>query len=246
MPKLPRNQQEQDIEDDLNRPFAHGKAPMLTPKDLQNIQKRAYAHILQKKYSELYAEHMEHHPDTFFNPNDEQDQLVLQAVQELHSRKRQLSSTHILLTVNVKEEIPLQMMKAKIDKMIKKKWLTDYIIAVEQRGEDNSSIGKGIHFHALLPRAIEPARIRKELASTFKSVCDTSNSHCMNIRWLKEKEIPKVINYLKGQKKDSSKSAKTKMDSIYRTLNGLPDLLYPSTSIMAQEHLTPQETQSST
>jgi hypothetical protein len=232
--------------DALLTPSDHRKAPTLTPSELAAIQKKAYSHVLQKQYSELYRQQMDEAPDEFFNQEDAQDALITKALQQLHLKKTQSSSTHILLTINVKPEVTLEIMMTKINKMIKKKWLTDYIIAIEQRGEVPSDLGKGLHFHALLPRAIEPARIRKELASTFNSVCDTSNVHCMNIRWLKEKELPKVILYLQGQKKDSSKSAKTQMDSIYRSSKKLPPLLYNSTSIMAQSLLTPQSSSSET
>lgn len=229
-----------------DQPSDHRKAPPLTPKELSAIQKRAYSHVLQRQYAEYYRQQMDEEPDDFFNKDDPQDALVTEMLSSLHLKKTQASSTHILLTVNVKPEVTLQMLMTKIDKMIKKKWLTDYIIAIEQRGEVPADLGKGLHFHALIPRTIEPARTRKELSSTFNSVCDTSNVHCMNIRWLKEKELPKVILYLKGQKKDSSKSLKTQMDTTYRLSMKLPPLLFSSTSIMAQNLLTDPPTSSET
>ncbi len=185
---------------------------------------------------------MEDDPDSFFNKDDPQDAIISQAVHALHLKKTQASSTHILLTVNAKPEVTLQLMVKKINKLVKKKWLTDYLIVIEQRGEDLSNLGKGIHFHALLPRAIEPARIRKELASTVTSICDTTNSSCFNIRWTKEKELSKIIKYLQGSKKDSAKTKKLEMDLIYRTQNNLPNLLYPTGSTLFELASNPTTT----
>lgn len=236
--------------DALLTPIDHRKAPTLTPSELGAIQKRAYTTILIKQYSEHYRQQMDEEPDDFFNPSDPQDALVTSMLTTLHAKKTESSSTHILLTVNVKPEVTLEMMVKKINKMTKKKWINDYIIAIEQRAELSADLGTGLHFHAIIPRSIEPARARKELKSTFNSVCDTSNVHCMNMRWLKEKELPKVIKYLQGQKKDSSKDAKCQMDILFRQLNKLPSLLYPNTSIMAQNLLmtptTPSENSTTT
>ncbi len=227
--------------DTLYKATSFSKAPTLTSQELGAIQKKAYAVALGKKYVELYRQQMEDNPDTFFNPEDPQDKLISEALTQLNLSNTQHKSTHILLTINVKEGVTLETLITKINKMGKKKWLTDYLLAIEQRGETLADLGKGLHFHAIIPRTIEPARTRKELASTFNSVCDTSNVHCMNIRWLTEKQLPKVILYLQGQKKDSSKSLKVQMDLIYRSSKSLPNLLYPSTSTMAQQYLTPTE-----
>ena len=58
------------IEDIPEAPTSHNKAPTLTPKELAAIQKRAYAHVLQKQYSEYYRQQMDEEPDDFFNKDD--------------------------------------------------------------------------------------------------------------------------------------------------------------------------------
>lgn len=234
--------------DNQYTPTIHSKAPTLSPSDLAAVQKRAYTHVLQKQYSELYRQQMEEDPDSFFNKDDTQDKLISEALHQLHLKKTQSSSTHVLLTINAKEEITLELFKQKINKLTKKKWFTDYLIAFEQRGESLSTLGQGLHAHVLFARTIEPARTRKEISSTMKSICDTTISSCLNFKWIKEKDnntqCLKVINYLLGIKKDSAKCKKVTMDGIFRTQNNLPTLLHPTDSPLVtllstlQEHTT--------
>lgn len=139
------------------------------------------------------------------------------AVQE----SKRIKGDYLFLTINPNPHITLKEFVGIMTKLMSKPWITEYLYVFEQRGEDLGECGKGYHFHAIIkkPPTKSPAHIMKELASSANKVCDTSNYHFYNCKFMSEEEKERKIVYLIGKKADPSKWAKQEMDIPFRHNN---------------------------
>ena len=102
-------------------------------------------------------------------------------------------------------------------KLTKKKWLTDFIYAYEQRSEIQYDY-HGYHVHMILKRnGKKMFDIRKEFKSTLKHICDVSNPHILNIKNIKDNtDLKRRVNYITNFKADVNKHAKQYNDINFR------------------------------
>ena len=128
------------------------------------------------------------------------------------------NSKYVFITINPNAFITLLDFINKIDKMMSKKWITNYLYVYEQRGESLTDLGKGFHFHCILekPKTKAYAHMIRELSNSANSVCDTSNFHFFNIKSISEEECQRKIIYLIGAKADEAKHLKQSMDIVWR------------------------------
>lgn len=133
------------------------------------------------------------------------------------------NSKYIFLTVNPNAYITLVDFINKINKMMSKKWITNYLYVLEQRGETLAELGKGFHFHAIIekPKTKSYTHMVRELSNSANAVCDTSNFHFFNIKSISEEECQRKIIYLTGRKADEAKHLKQEMDIVWRHNNNL-------------------------
>ena len=101
-----------------------------------------------------------------------------------------LWSKNIFITINPNAQITLLDFINKINKMMSKKWITNYLYVYEQRGETEAELGKGFHFHCILekPKGKSYSHMIRELSNSANSVCDTSNFHFFNVKSISEEE----------------------------------------------------------
>jgi len=128
------------------------------------------------------------------------------------------NSKYIFLTINPNSQIILTDFINKINKMMSKKWITNYLYVYEQRGETLEELGKGFHFHLILekPKTKPYNHLVRELANSANSVCDTSNFHFFNLKSISEEECQRKILYITASKADVEKHKKQEMDIIFR------------------------------
>lgn len=141
---------------------------------------------------------------------------------------------YIFLTINPNPHITLLDFLGKINKMMTKKWITNYLYVFEQRGETLEELGKGFHFHLILekPKTKKYSEMLRELANSANAVTDSSNYNFFNIKNISEEEKERKIKYLTGRKADDSKHLKQDMDIIFRKNNNL--LSYYNIGIMVR------------
>lgn len=166
------------------------------------------------------------------------------------SEERKENLGNILwLTVNPSSETPLQYFCKLVDKCFMKKWITKYIYVYEQRGTTEDEIGKGFHLHAIIYKPDNKPRAHciRELANSFKKVCDVSNYHLFNTKWIGEEEYIRKVEYITGEKKSSeenNKSLKQDMDILFRQQNNLQPYYYLNIDIeQRSNNAIHQETQ---
>lgn len=130
---------------------------------------------------------------------------------------------YIFLTINPNSHITLQEFIGVITKMMSKIWIEKYLYVYEQRGEDMGECGKGFHFHAIIKKPTNKcnAHILRELKSFGDKLCDTTNHHFFNLKYISEEEKDRKIVYLTGSKADTIKHKKQEMDIPFRVSNNL-------------------------
>lgn len=118
----------------------------------------------------------------------------------------------IWLTVNPQKDVKFSDFQKKIEKLHSKPWIKSYIYVFEATQTDNKN--DGVHFHAhtlIVPNEeykYQSKRIRTELSSTVKSVCNTSIENCFKLVFLTDKELIKQkIKYMMGDKQESKTEA---------------------------------------
>lgn len=125
---------------------------------------------------------------------------------------------YMFITVNPKPDCTLVQFQQLIHKMLLKKWLKSYVYVLEQRSTNEEEIGKGFHMHIIIkkPDGKSVAHMIREIASTFKKVCDISNYHCYNTKQISEEEYKRKLVYILGRKQDVDKEAKQDIDRLWR------------------------------
>ena len=103
--------------------------------------------------------------------------------------------THIYVTIRPREGIEFNDFYKKVVKAIHKKWITDYILVFEQKGETVETIGDGFHVHFVcnLPANKKHSKARDEFFSTFKNMCNKKNG--VNLSPIKDKRTEYVLKY---------------------------------------------------
>lgn len=139
---------------------------------------------------------------------------------ECKDKAEKLLTKYIFLTVNPEPTISLKMFRDIIEKVVKKKWMLNYIYVIEQRGNTPDEMGRGFHCHFLIDvENKKHSEAIRELKNTFKKVCDVSYSSCFNIKNIKEEHLKRVIKYITGVKKDAFKHPKQLIDRVFRDTN---------------------------
>jgi len=134
------------------------------------------------------------------------------------------NSKYYWICVNPNEKIvPFGMFKEKMEKMMSKKWITNYLYVFEQRGEHEGEAGRGYHFHAIIekPKNKSYTHIFREISNSVNAVCDSSNFNYFVFSAISEEEKERKIVYTTGRKADSAKWKKQDMDIIWRNKMGL-------------------------
>lgn len=132
----------------------------------------------------------------------------------------------IFITVNPRPDVSMVESKKVVEKIVKKKWVVDYMYVVEQRGIVESEMGKGHHYHLLIWRedGKKPSEIVREIRNTCKTICSVDNPSILNIKNCKDEDIPKRVGYMIGDKSvrdDPTKADKQSIDVVWREKNNL-------------------------
>lgn len=145
--------------------------------------------------------------------------------------RKEIIYDYLWLTVNPSPETNLSTFIQIVQKMLQKKWIQSYVYVYEQRGQSEEELGKGFHLHAIIkkPEDKSPAHCIRELASTFKKVCDTSNYHLFYTKWIGQEEYIRKLEYILGQKEstlENNKEQKQAMDKIWRNARSIEPYYY--------------------
>lgn len=126
------------------------------------------------------------------------------------------------ITVNPKPEAQLEIIMKSIQNFCNRKAVRDYHYTVEQRGESELEIGKGIHAHMLLKWDRKHNKYVKQfLIESCKRIVGNHNNNILNIRRITPDIYQDKLDYLNGLKWDKDKDLKIKFDKIFREKNNI-------------------------
>lgn len=134
---------------------------------------------------------------------------------------KQTPKDYLFITVNPSSVVPLLDFRRTLDKMTSKVWFNQYVYVLEQRGTCEEELGKGFHMHCIVkkPDNKVPSHMIRELQACFRKVCDVSNYHLFNTKWIDQAECNRKQQYLLGRKEWTEadrKDLKQDMDIIWR------------------------------
>lgn len=151
---------------------------------------------------------------------------IFKSFQKNNLEERKEISNLLWLTVNPSPESTFTEFKKIVEKCFLKKWIKSYMYVYEQRGMTEEEVGKGFHMHAIIRKPEDKSRAHciRELSSSYKKVCDVSNYHLFNTKWIDKEECQRKIEYITGDKvstETNNKSLKQEMDVLFRQNRGL-------------------------
>lgn len=224
-----------ELNDIMAKGFAAWKKPIeeikITENELDKINKKAYMEALHGFLKISYQREMVRQfcQDGIlpYVPKD------LKLKQMLESQADALSTKppFMMVTVNPRNDVTLSQLKKKIEKFINKKTIMTYLYVYEVRKEN-----EGLHCHIILQYESKPYDFKRSGKNTFKTICDSSNSHCLNFKFITEADLPQKIDYLLGNKKDS-KLAGVECSVNYRKINKLPAFVESSPKLLCRATL---------
>lgn len=139
----------------------------------------------------------------------------------LQKKRIEIEKPYYFLTVNPCEKIKLEEFIKVIKKAMAKTWISYYVYVLEQRGENETELGKGFHTHIIFNKGIKNNKVVLEMSNTFKKMCDVSNFHFFNLKSIGDEEHKRKLEYITGIKADDAKHLKQEMDVIWRKKLGL-------------------------
>jgi len=127
---------------------------------------------------------------------------------------------YILLTINTRPDVTIDVFKKTVEKFISKKTNLKYFGVYELRHSDVENLG--LHAHILVHYSQTPYGFKRGTKNTFKHVCNIDDTRILNFKFITEDLIESKIDYMKGDKQ-KSKLDKVEADKIWRKENGLPE-----------------------
>ena len=139
------------------------------------------------------------------------------------------NNSHLFITVNPKPvkqfgdkpadiTLHLEHFVKKVNKFINRNFCDEAWAVIEQRGVDETELGKGYHAHIALKRNVNyrPSDIIKGAKNTFKDCCDVKNPSLLNVRIHGVDFHKDKLEYIEGVKTGEGKDKKQQMDVIFR------------------------------
>ncbi len=175
--------------------------------------KNKYLKILNMKYElKDLGKHME-------KVKDKEDELKKQIKEQT---AREHNNSHLFITINPKPTpditANLEHFVKKVVKFINRNFCDEAYGVIEQRGVNETELGKGYHAHIALKRNVNyrPSDIIKGAKNTFKDCCDVKKPELLNVRIHGEDFHKDKLEYIYGIKTGEGKDIKQKMDVLFR------------------------------
>ncbi len=144
----------------------------------------------------------------------------IEKMRELQRKHIEIEKPFCFLTVNPKPSIELPVFLKAVHKAINKKWITYYLMVIEQRVESEEDI-HGFHTHIIFNKGTKYCKVVSEMKNTFKDMCDCSKEQLFNLKVMGTEEKDRKIEYTIGVKADPAKHQKQQIDIIFRQRNKL-------------------------
>lgn len=155
---------------------------------------------------------------------DKQEELKNQLKEKLANEH---NNGYLFITINPNDKTQIEYFLKKVIKFIHRNFSDEASAVIEQRGVNETELGKGFHAHIALKRNLNyrPSDIIKGAKNTFKDCCDTKNPALLNTQIIGKDFHKDKLEYINGIKTGEGKSDKQIMDRLYRKNNNI-DIVY--------------------
>jgi len=192
-------------------------------KDLESQLDEGSAFWDNQEYAELFEERSRLNY-LFQNCHDEVDrEVVKRAFRAVigHKDRRQSKSDWIFLTVNPKDGDYKNFVDSS-NRFHNRAVVSNYNYCFEQRGEEEGDY-HGFHLHSIFKRVGKPSHVERQIHEVFNRYVGDPELH-IRIKYVSEEEIPKILEYIGGHKRDPEKQKKIDNDKLMRQEYGLKGL----------------------
>jgi len=137
---------------------------------------------------------------------------------------------YMFITISPPSTVSLNESHSVFKKFIKKTNFKEYLYVIEQRGESDDDVGRGIHYHALVRTSYDRfSALRRDTHNTFKNIINLDDekirkhiNEIINFKNCRDMtDVKNRIEYMTGIKKPVSKQIRQKYDTIFRNNNNL-------------------------
>ncbi len=193
----------------------------ITEEELAAVNKKAYLTALEGFLKTCYQREMVRgFMDSGKLPYTPKDEGLLKMLND-QAKAVTTKPPFMLVTVNPRPGTKYEDLKKPMEKFLRSKSISQYFYVYETTDTGH------IHSHVLLKYDIKPYDFKRSAKNTFKGICDTSNPHCLNFKFIDDETLPQKVDYLLGQKTD------TKMKGVgitkkWRTENNIPAFIESS------------------
>jgi len=193
----------------------------ITEKELAAVNKKAYLAALEGFLKTCYQREMVRgFMDSGKLPYTPKDEGLLKMLND-QAQSVTTKPPYMLVTINPRQDIELKALKKGVEKFLSKKSISQYFYAYENTDKGH------IHCHILLKYDIKPYDFKRSAKNTFKGICDTSNPHCLNFKFIEEDTLQSKIDYLLGGKTDSKQKGVT-LTTAWRIEENIPAFIESS------------------
>jgi hypothetical protein len=152
-----------------------------------------------------------------------QIELLDEKQQLLFLKKTNILKEYMFITINPKPGTSLKTFYDKLMKLFKSKYILDYLMVIEQRSDNVSNAGNGLHTHFLIKNQYPKfCKLKKHLLGLFGDI--VGNELHINIKSCNHStDVSNRKEYMIGLKKTEEKQKKQTIDRIYRLDKGIDD-----------------------
>lgn len=188
-------------------------------REILKIRKEALLNVVKQKFHRYYSNIID-------LSTPEELATVLPELAELKKKEEDLddikSGPIMFITISPENTVGVYELIKYLEKLVKLKFIKKYLYVLEQRfnGEPNDNYkkeGDGLHSHLLINKEVyKTSHVKRDVGRIFKNmVCN------VDYKFIKERDVPKVQNYMIGEKSDDSKKIKQNYDRVWRKAMGL-------------------------
>jgi len=154
------------------------------------------------------------------------ENLVERQLKLLDEKQKLLSNTStniltefmfITIRPQPKKHISVKTLYDKTFKLLKSKYISDYLLVFEQAGYCVSTVGDGLHIHLIIKNKYRKyCELKKQLKTLYFDISDNLE-YAINIKNCKTiYDIEKRKKYMIGQKEGEEKQIKQEYDKVFR------------------------------
>jgi hypothetical protein len=208
--------------EDWNNRWLQNQADIIDIKNMENEPQEwneCYKRDILVKTEYSYANWLNMFEELTYKQCD----LLAEKQALIFNKPKNILTEFMFITINPKPEISVKTMYDKIMKLFKSVNIIDYLMVIEQRGDNVSNAGHLPHYHFLIKHKYPKyCKLRKHLDGLFGETI--GHEKHINIKNCQHStDVSNRVEYMTGKKEGEEKQKKQEIDRIFRERWGIED-----------------------